>query len=32
VAVAAVCAMMGMKCIVYMGEEDMHRQSLNVFG
>jgi tryptophan synthase beta chain len=31
VAVAAVCAMMGMKCIVYMGEEDMHRQSLNVF-
>ena len=31
VAVAAVCAMIGMKCIVYMGEEDMHRQSLNVF-
>ena len=31
VAVAAVCAMMGMKCIVYMGEEDMSRQSLNVF-
>jgi len=31
VAVAAVCAMMGLKCIVYMGEEDMHRQSLNVF-
>ena len=31
VAVAAVCAMMGMKCIVYMGEEDIHRQSLNVF-
>ena len=28
VAVAAVCAMMGMKCIVYMGEEDIHRQSL----
>jgi tryptophan synthase beta chain len=23
--------MMGMKCIVYMGEEDIHRQSLNVF-
>ncbi|MDM7998480.1 MAG: tryptophan synthase subunit beta [Dehalococcoidia bacterium] len=31
VAVAAVCAMMGLECIVYMGEEDMHRQSLNVF-
>jgi tryptophan synthase beta chain len=31
VAVAAVCAKMGLKCIVYMGEEDMHRQSLNVF-
>ncbi len=31
VAVAAVCAMMGMKCIVYMGEEDIHRQSLNVY-
>src|SRR5690606_9413479 len=28
---AAVCAMMGMKCIVYMGEEDIHRQSLNVY-
>jgi tryptophan synthase beta chain len=31
VATAAVCAMLGMKCIVYMGEEDVHRQSLNVF-
>jgi tryptophan synthase beta chain len=31
VAVAAVCAMTGKKCIVYMGEEDIHRQSLNVF-
>jgi tryptophan synthase beta chain len=31
VAAAAVCAMLGMKCIVYMGEEDMRRQSLNVF-
>lgn len=31
VAVAAVCAMMGLKAVVYMGEEDMHRQSLNVF-
>lgn len=31
VATAAVCAMLGMDCIVYMGEEDVHRQSLNVF-
>jgi len=31
VAAAAVCAMLGLECIVYMGEEDMHRQSLNVF-
>jgi tryptophan synthase beta chain len=31
VAVAAVCARIGLKCVVYMGEEDMHRQSLNVF-
>jgi len=31
VAVAAVCAMLGLQCIIYMGEEDMHRQSLNVF-
>jgi len=31
VATAAVCAMLGLKCIIYMGEEDMHRQSLNVF-
>jgi tryptophan synthase beta subunit len=31
VATATVCAMMGMQCIVYMGQEDMHRQSLNVF-
>jgi tryptophan synthase beta chain len=31
VAAAAVCAMLGLKCIVYMGEEDMRRQSLNVF-
>ncbi len=31
VASAAVCAMLGMKCIVYMGEEDVQRQSLNVF-
>ncbi len=31
VAVAAVCAMLGMECIVYMGVEDIHRQALNVF-
>lgn len=31
VATAAVCAMLGVECIVYMGEEDMRRQSLNVF-
>ena len=31
VATATVCAMLGMECIVYMGEEDIHRQSLNVF-
>ncbi|MFC2005543.1 tryptophan synthase subunit beta [Chloroflexota bacterium] len=31
VATAAVCAMLGLECIVYMGEEDMSRQSLNVF-
>jgi len=31
VATAAVCAMLGLEAIVYMGEEDMRRQSLNVF-
>jgi tryptophan synthase beta chain len=31
VAAASVCAMMGLDCIVYMGEEDIHRQSMNVF-
>jgi len=31
VATAAVCAKLGLQCIIYMGEEDMHRQSLNVF-
>jgi tryptophan synthase beta chain len=30
VAVAAVCAMLGLKCIIYMGEEDIRRQSPNV--
>ncbi|MEP6621432.1 MAG: tryptophan synthase subunit beta [bacterium] len=31
VATATVCARFGLKCVVYMGEEDMRRQSLNVF-
>ncbi|HCX04014.1 MAG TPA: tryptophan synthase subunit beta [Clostridiales bacterium] len=31
VATATVCAMFGMECIVYMGEIDTIRQSLNVF-
>jgi len=31
VATATVCALFGMECIVYMGEEDMRRQRLNVF-
>ena len=31
VATATVCAMLGLECIVYMGEEDIRRQSLNVF-
>src|ERR1700726_1549381 len=31
VATAAVCALFGLECIVYMGEEDMRRQRLNVF-
>ncbi|MDP2729967.1 MAG: tryptophan synthase subunit beta [Dehalococcoidales bacterium] len=31
VATAAVCAMLELECIVYMGEEDVKRQSLNVF-
>ena len=31
VAAATVCAMMGLECIVYMGSEDIRRQSLNVY-
>jgi len=31
VATATVCALFGMKCVIYMGEEDMRRQRLNVF-
>jgi tryptophan synthase beta chain len=30
VATATVAAKMGMQCVVYMGEEDIHRQELNV--
>jgi tryptophan synthase beta chain len=30
VATATVCALLGLECVVYMGEEDMARQSLNV--
>lgn len=30
VAVATVCALFGLECVVYMGEEDMHRQAPNV--
>src|ERR1700738_1035675 len=28
---ATVCALFGMECVVYMGEEDMRRQELNVY-
>ncbi|MEX2225767.1 MAG: tryptophan synthase subunit beta [Dehalococcoidia bacterium] len=31
VATATVCAMLGMECTVFMGAEDVRRQSLNVF-
>ncbi len=31
VATATVCALFGLQCIVYMGEEDMERQSPNVY-
>jgi tryptophan synthase beta chain len=31
VATATVCALFGLECVVYMGKEDMRRQSLNVF-
>jgi tryptophan synthase beta chain len=30
VATATVCALFGMECVIYMGEEDMRRQELNV--
>lgn len=31
VATATACALLGLDCIIYMGEVDVHRQSLNVF-
>lgn len=31
VATATVCALFGLACTIYMGEEDMRRQALNVF-
>lgn len=31
VATATVCALLDLDCIVFMGEEDIHRQELNVF-
>ncbi len=31
VASATICAMLGLECIVYMGEKDVERQALNVF-
>uniref|UniRef100_Q01NI8 Tryptophan synthase beta chain n=1 Tax=Solibacter usitatus (strain Ellin6076) TaxID=234267 RepID=Q01NI8_SOLUE len=31
VATATVCALLGFECVIYMGEEDMRRQRLNVF-
>ena len=31
VAVATVCAMLDLECVIYMGEEDIRRQELNVF-
>jgi tryptophan synthase beta chain len=31
VATATVCALLGLQCVVYMGEEDMQRQELNVY-
>jgi tryptophan synthase beta chain len=31
VATATACALFGLRCVVYMGEEDVRRQALNVF-
>ena len=31
IATASICAKLGLECVIYMGEEDMRRQALNVF-
>ncbi|MDV2687680.1 tryptophan synthase subunit beta, partial [Alkalihalophilus lindianensis] len=31
VATATVCALLNLECIIFMGEEDIKRQALNVF-
>ena len=31
VATATVCALLGMECVIYMGQQDMERQELNVY-
>ncbi len=31
VATATVCALFNLRCVVYMGEEDVHRQQINVY-
>lgn len=31
IATASICAKMGFECVIYMGEEDMRRQELNVY-
>lgn len=31
VATATICAKLGLECVIYMGSEDIQRQSLNVF-
>ena len=31
VATATVCALLGLECVIYMGQEDMQRQELNVY-
>ena len=31
VATATACALLGLECVVYMGDVDMARQALNVF-
>jgi len=31
VATATICALFGLECVIYMGEEDMRRQELNVY-